>query len=111
MKLLEAYESLLQSLWERMALMLGRVTTRTLMERSIFETAKDFPIVNDISLSESGVDFSQLESNPTLSDDHDQELKEAFNALVVNLVGVLAEQVGKRMADQIAGRMVTSHGQ
>jgi len=103
-QLLDAYESLLQSLWDRMAQMLGRFTTYTLMERSLFITGSKYPLLNDLVLSETSLDFSQINDKADLLDDG--EVKEAFNSFVVNLVTILAEQVGKAMANQIAGRTV-----
>jgi len=103
-RLLEAYESLFKSLWDRMSVMLGRFGTHSLMERALFDTSKENHLAADIVLRDDGLDFSTLEQVGHALD-RDQ-LRDAVNRLVVNLVGVLAEQVGRTMAERIAGRGV-----
>jgi hypothetical protein len=103
-QLLEAYETLFTSLWDRMATMLGRISTYSLMDRALFETGKESPLTNEIILRNQGLDFSVLKQK--VNDLDSAILRDSLNSLIVNIVGLLAEQVGRTIADQIAKKAV-----
>lgn len=104
-QLLEAYDTLFASLWDRMSMMLGRITTHNLMERALFLTANEAPLASEIILQPHALDFSSLKAR--VGEIPPQELRNMMNALVVNVVGVLAEQVGRAIADSIAKKAVS----
>ena len=59
-QLLETYESLFKSLCDRISIMLGRFTTHSLMERALFDTGKEHPLVKELVLQENCLDISKL---------------------------------------------------
>jgi hypothetical protein len=103
-QLLETYESLFSALWDRMAAMLGGFTTYSLIERALFEAGKEYPLTRGLILRDNGLDFSALEQRTEAIDN--VEFRTAMNTLVVDIVEILAEQIGRVMAERIVGKVV-----
>lgn len=98
-ELLEIYEELLMTIWNRIMPTLGRVTVVAILERALLITAEKYPHLIHLKVRNDGLDFSELRQH---ADQSARELlREAFVELVSSLVDILAMLTGDILVQQL----------
>lgn len=98
-ELLDIYEELLKTIWNRIIPTLGRVTVMAIVERSLVVTTRKYPQIRYVRLLSHGFDFSLLRQH---ADETPREvLHEALRELVTNLVYILAMLTGDILVRQL----------
>jgi hypothetical protein len=98
-EVLEIYEELLQTVWDRILPTLGRVTVMAIMERAITLTRDSFPVVSRLKVSPDGLVFDELRSRVEASEL--DTIREALRELVADLIDILAMLTGDILVQQL----------
>lgn len=105
-ELLEIYDDLLKTIWNRILPTLGRVTVMAIMERALALTEETYPLVGYLQVTSEGVTFRVLSQN--VEDQHSNSIREGLKELVANLIDILAMLTGdilvKQLLQEIEGR-------
>ena len=105
-EMLEIYEDLLQTLWNRILPTLGRVTVMAIMERSLALTSEKYPLIGHLQVTNEGVSFGALSQR--MGEEEREEIREALKELVANLIDILAMLTGdilvRQLIKEIEGR-------
>jgi hypothetical protein len=97
--LLDIYEALLTTIWNRIIPTLGRVTVVAIVERALVVTTRRYPQIRYLRLLGHGIDFSALRQH---ADETSHEaLHESLRELVTNLVYILAMLTGDILVRQL----------
>jgi len=98
-EVLEIYEDLLQTVWDRILPTLGRVTVMAIMERAVVLTKESYPIVECLEVSPDGLLFDKLRDCMNESDL--ETIREALRELVADLIDILAMLTGDVLVQQL----------
>jgi hypothetical protein len=91
-EVLEIYEDLLQTIWNRIMPTLGRVTVTAITERALVLTTEKYPLTKQLRLTADGVSFDILRQH--LGEEEKPVLRDALKELVTNLIDILAMLTG-----------------
>jgi hypothetical protein len=91
-EVLEIYEDLLQTIWNRIMPTLGRVTVTAITERALVLTSEKYPLTKQLRLTAEGVSFDILRQH--LGEEEKPVLRDALKELVTNLIDILAMLTG-----------------
>lgn len=91
-EIVDIYEDLFQTIWDRIMPTLGVVTTVTILERAIYRTRQQFEILEHLEVTDEGLDFSELRKR--VGEKQKPVLKEGFKELVASLFDILAKLTG-----------------
>jgi hypothetical protein len=98
-EILDVYEDLLMTIWNRIVPTLGRVTVMAIVERALVVTTRRYSQIRYVRLLGHGFDFSLLRQH---SDEFSREsLHESLRELVTNLVYILAMLTGDILVRQL----------
>ena len=98
-EVLEIYEELLQTIWDRILPTLGRVTVMAIMERCIALTKDNFPVVERLEVSPDGLLFGDLRGS--MGESELETIREALRELVADLIDILAMLTGDILVQQL----------
>jgi hypothetical protein len=98
-EVLEIYEELLQTVWNRILPTLGRVTVMAIMERAIILTKESYPIVERLEVTSDGLSFDSLRSS--MNESELEVIREALRELVADLIDILAMLTGDILVQQL----------
>jgi hypothetical protein len=98
-EVLEIYEDLLQTIWNRIMPTLGRVTVTAIMERALTLTAEKYPLIKHLQVTMEGVSFEVLRQH--LGEERKPILREALKDVVTNLIDILAMLTGDILVRQL----------
>ena len=98
-EIVDIYEDLFRTIWDRIMPTLGLVTTATIMERAIYLTRQRFEALQYLEVTDEGLDFSELRER--VSEKDKGTLKEGFKDLVANLFDILAKLTGNVIVSQL----------
>lgn len=98
-EIVDIYEDLFQTIWDRIMPTLGLVTTATIMERAVYLTRERFEALQYLEVTDEGLDFSELRKR--VSEKDKGILKEGFKELVANLFDILAKLTGNVLVSQL----------
>lgn len=105
-EVLEIYEDLLKTIWNRIMPTLGRVTVSAIMERALVLTAEKYPLIHHLEVGAEGVSFDILRQR--LGEEEKFALRDALKELVANLIDILAMLTGdilvRQLLKEIEGR-------
>ncbi|MEO0373618.1 MAG: hypothetical protein AAF329_03110 [Cyanobacteria bacterium P01_A01_bin.17] len=105
-EVLEIYEDLLKTIWDRIMPTLGRVTVSAIMERALVLTAEKYPLIHHLEVGAEGVSFDVLRQR--LGEEEKFALRDALKELVANLIDILAMLTGdilvRQLLKEIEGR-------
>jgi hypothetical protein len=105
-EVLDIYNDLLRTIWNRILPTLGRVTVMAIMERSLALTEETYPIIGYLKVTSEGISFRILSQN--VQDTDNQNIREGLKELVANLIDILAMLTGdilvKQLLQEIEGR-------
>ncbi|MFH7025746.1 MAG: hypothetical protein ACHBN1_10145 [Heteroscytonema crispum UTEX LB 1556] len=91
-EVLEIYEDLLQTIWNRIMPTLGRVTVTAITERALVLTTEKYPLIKQLSLTSEGVSFEILRQH--LGEEEKPVLRDALKELITNLIDIIAMLTG-----------------
>jgi hypothetical protein len=97
--LLDIYEALLTTIWNRIIPTLGRVTVVAIVERALVVTTRRYPQIRYLRLLGHGIDFSALRQHA--GETSREALHESLRELVTNLVYILAMLTGDILVRQL----------
>jgi len=98
-KIIEIYDDLLQTVWDKILPTLGIVTVMTITERAIAKTKNKFPFLALLKVTEKGIDFDSCVS--ALTSQSDANLTNAFKVVVCSLFDILAKLTGNILVNQL----------
>ena len=105
-EVLEIYEDLLKTIWDRILPTLGRVTVMAIMERALVLTKEQYPLIGHLDATPEGVSFEVLRQR--LGEEERLLLREALKELIANLIDILAMLTGdilvRQLLKEIEGR-------
>jgi hypothetical protein len=105
-EVLEIYEDLLQTIWNRITPTLGRVTVMAIVERTVALTKETYQVVDHLQVTPEGLSFDELRQQ--MGDEEREALREALKELVANLIDILAMLTGdilvRQLIKEIEGR-------
>lgn len=105
-EVLEIYDDLLRTIWNRILPTLGRVTVMAIMERTLALTSETYPLIARLKVTHEGVLFHVLRDR--LGESERQVIREALKELIANLIDILAMLTGdilvKQLLQEIEGR-------
>lgn len=105
-EVLDIYNDLLRTIWNRILPTLGRVTVMAIMERALALTEERYPIIGFLRVTSEGISFRILSQN--VQDEDNQFIREGLKELVANLIDILAMLTGdilvKQLLQEIEGR-------
>jgi len=98
-EIVDMYEDLFQSIWDRIMPTLGLVTMATIMERAIYRARQRFEALEYLEVTDEGLDFSELRKR--VSEKDKGILKEGFKELMAKLFDILAKLTGNVLVSQL----------
>lgn len=98
-EVLEIYEDLLQTIWNRIMPTLGRVTVTAIMERALALTVEKYPLIKHLEVRTEGVCFEVLRQH--LGEEEKPILREALKEVITNLIDILAMLTGDILVRQL----------
>jgi hypothetical protein len=105
-EVLDIYNDLLKTIWNRILPTLGRVTVMAIMERALVLTEESYAIIGYLKVTSEGVSFRTLSQNVKDEDNH--IIREGLKELIANLIDILAMLTGdilvKQLLQEIEGR-------
>ncbi len=97
--IVDVYEDLFETIWEKITPTLGVITTSTIIDRAIRRTAERHELVGLITVGQEGLDFSALRAKA--ADRDREELKGGFKDMVANLLDILAKLTGNILVNEL----------
>lgn len=108
-EVLEIYEDLLQTIWNRIIPTLGRMTVMAIMERALLTTQEQYPVIKHLSVTPEGISFEVLRQR--IGNEDRTILREALKELVTDLIDILAMLTGdilvRKLIKEIEGRKLS----
>ena len=105
-EVLEIYEDLLKTIWDRILPTLGRVTVIAIVERALVLTKERYPSIAHLEVTSNGVSFEVLPQR--LGEEERMLLREALKELIANPIDILAMLTGdilvRQLLKEIEGR-------
>lgn len=98
-EVLETYDDLLKTIWNRILPTLGRVTVIAIMERALVLTKERYPLIGQLEVTQDGVSFTMLRQH--IQDEDRQVIREALKELITNLIDILAMLTGDILVKQL----------
>ncbi len=99
METIDRYERLLKKIWENSLKYLGLFPVKLLVERVVWDVAKDYPEAELISWGEDGISLAPLRE--AMERGEEVALEEMMDAFVARYVEILAKLLGKDKAERI----------
>lgn len=98
-EILDIYEELLTTVWNRIIPTLGQVTVVAMVERALVITTRTYPQIRYLRVLNHGIDFSELRQH---ADESGREtLREALKDLLTKLVDILVALTGDVLIRQL----------
>jgi hypothetical protein len=97
--ILEIYEDLLKTIWNRIQPTLGRVTVMAIMERAVVLTKERYLLIEHLRVIPEGVDFHPLHQR--VGEEDRDVIREALKELIANLIDILAMLTGDILVRQL----------
>ena len=99
-EVVDIYEELAETIWNKVVPTLGEVTMTAMAERAIFKTGRRFEIVRDISTTRQGLDFAAVRQRFN-GRGNSHEVGPAFRDLISNLLEILATMTGRAVKNRL----------
>jgi len=98
-EVVEIYEELLKKIWDRIVFTLGAVTMAALLRRVIKKTVVSFSFIEELTVSNDGLNFSRLKEKIGIRDK--KMIRNGFEELILNFFDLLAELTGDTIVDKL----------
>lgn len=108
-EVLDIYQGLMQTVWERIFPILGRVTLIAIMERAVVITKKECPFVRKLRIGPQGPVFDGL--HEVAADAEISDIRQAMRELVANVIDILAMLTGDLLVKQLVRDIEGGRGQ
>jgi hypothetical protein len=97
--IVEVYQDLLQTIWEKMLPTLGVITVVAITKRSVIKAGEKYPLIANLIVSEEGISFEAIKERIKQGDK--EEIKAAFKHLIATLFDILAKLTGNILIGQL----------
>jgi len=104
-EVVDIYAALLDKIWQRAIIILGLVTIRAIFQRAIRSTARDYPLVGDLSVSGGGLNIGDLRAR--VGEREKEVIRQGFEGLILNLFDLLAELTGQVIVSKLFAQELT----
>lgn len=104
-EIVNLYEDLLTTIWERLVPTLGRVSVAAILERSLGETTKKYPFMESIKISREGLSTESLA--PVIESRDPDEIRSAMKELVAVVIDLLAVLTGDIIVRRLLSEIQT----
>ena len=98
-EILEIYEELLRTVWDRIQPTLGRATVIAITERALVLTREHFPVIEQLTVGPDGLVFDQLRES--MGESEVSAIREALQELVADVIDILAILTGDVLVKQL----------
>lgn len=98
-EVIDIYEEILTTIWEKISPTLGNITVRTICERAVLLTSERHPLLKSVAVTDEGFDFKELKSR--IDEKGRVTLREGFKEIIANLFDILAKLTGNIMVDRL----------
>lgn len=98
-EVLEIYEDLLKTIWNRIVPTLGRVTVVAIMDRALVLTKEAHSLIGQLHVTNDGISFDKLRQH--IEEEEKESLHEALKELIVNFIDILAMLTGDILVKQL----------
>lgn len=98
-EVIETYDDLIKTIWNRILPTLGRVTVIAIMERALALTRENYPLIGQLTVGQDGISFLVLRER--LQDEDREMIREALKELITNLIDILAMLTGDILVKQL----------
>jgi hypothetical protein len=98
-EVVEIYVALLDKIWQRALKILGLVTIRAILQRAIYLTSQQYPLIGQLTVSEHGLQSANMRNQ--LGERERQVIREGFEELILNLFDLLAKLTGETIVQKL----------
>lgn len=107
-EILEIYEELLRTVWDRILPTLGRATVIAITERALVLTREHFPVIEQLKVGPDGLVFDQLRES--IGESGVSSIREALQELVADVIDILAILTGDVLVTQLVAEIEVRRG-
>lgn len=107
-EVLEIYEELLRTVWDRILPTLGRATVIAITERALVLTREHFPVIEQLTVGPDGLVFDQLRG--AMGESEVSAIREALQELVADVIDILAILTGDALVKQLVTEIEVRRG-
>jgi hypothetical protein len=98
-EVVDIYEEILVAVWAKILPTLGKTTVRTIAQRVLHLTAQSYVILDSMTVTDDGFDFTTLKERV---DEKDKAaIREALKELIVSLFDILAKLTGNVLVERL----------
>jgi hypothetical protein len=98
-EVVDIYEEILVAVWAKILPTLGKTTVRTIAQRVLHLTAQSHAILDSMTVTDDGFDFTTLKERV---DEKDKAaIREALKELIVSLFDILAKLTGNVLVERL----------
>ena len=98
-EVVDIYEDILTTIWEKISPTLGNITVRTICERAVLLTSERHPLLKSVAVTDEGFDFKELRTR--IDEKGRANIREGFKEIITNLFDILAKLTGNIMVDRL----------
>ncbi len=98
-EVVDIYAALLDKIWQRALKILGFVTIRAIVQRAIYVTSQDYPLIGELTVGDQGLNSADLRSR--VGERERQVIRQAFEELILNLFDLLAKLTGESIVNKL----------
>ncbi len=98
-EVIDIYEDVLTTIWQKIAPTLGNITVRTIAERAVFLASEQHPLLKSVAVTDEGFDFTELKTR--IDEKGRANIREGFKEIIANLFDILAKLTGNIMVDRL----------
>ena len=98
-EVIDIYEDIIITIWEKISPTLGNITVRTIGERAVTLSSERYTFMRNVTVTEEGFDFAELKRRV---DEKDKDsMREGFKELISSLFDILAKLTGNVLVDRL----------
>lgn len=98
-EVIDIYEDILTTIWEKIAPTLGNITVRTIGERAVILASQRHPLLQSVTVTEDGFDFTELKKR--VDEKGRANIREGFKEIIANLFDILAKLTGNILVNRL----------
>lgn len=98
-EVIDTYEDLLKTIWDRIVTTLGVVTVVTITERAVHLSSIQYPALKRLRVTQRGINFRDFRRHAR--EEEKGMVKEGFKELIANLFNILAKLTGTVLVDRL----------
>lgn len=98
-EVIDIYEEILTTIWDKISPTLGNITVRTIGERAVLLASEQYPILKSVAVTDEGFDFTELKTR--IDEKGKTNIREGFKEIIATLFDILAKLTGNIMVDRL----------